>query len=39
MLVSGLGGTYAGSDTDERGQGTLVEGCGTFILENLGCAL
>jgi hypothetical protein len=39
MLVSELGVTYAGSDTDERGQSSFVEGCRTFILEDLGCAL
>lgn len=39
MLVSGLRVTYAGSDTDEGGQSSLVEGCRTFIFEDLGCAL
>lgn len=32
-------GTYTGTDTDQRGQSSLVEGEGTLLLEDLGSAI
>lgn len=33
------GGAYAGTDSDQRSQGTLVEGEGALVLQDLGGAV
>ena len=34
-----IGGAYAGTDSDQRSQGTLVEGEGALVLQDLGGAV